>query len=31
MSQELQRIENFVIYQTETAKLNVEVYFQNDT
>ncbi|MGB1296246.1 MAG: virulence RhuM family protein [Flavobacteriales bacterium] len=31
MSQELQRIENFVIYQTETAKVNVEVYFQNDT
>lgn len=31
LSQELQRIENFVIYQTETAKVNVEVYFQNDT
>lgn len=28
---ELQRIENFVIYQTETGKVNVEVYFQNDT
>src|SRR5690554_1857891 len=31
MSQELQRIENFVIYQTETAKVNVEVYLHNDT
>lgn len=31
MSKELQRIENFVIYQTETGKVNVEVYFQNDT
>jgi hypothetical protein len=28
---ELQRIENFVIYQTETAKVNVEVYFAHDT
>lgn len=28
---ELQRIENFVIYQTETGKVNIEVYFQNDT
>lgn len=28
---ELQRIENFVIYQTEKGKVNVEVYFQNDT
>ena len=28
---ELQRIENFVIFQTETGKVNVEVYFQNDT
>ena len=28
---ELQRIENFVIYQTETGKVNVEVYFENDT
>lgn len=31
MSQELQRIENFVIYQTETGKVNVEVYFQDET
>jgi len=31
MSYKLQRIENFVIYQTETAKVNVEAYFQNDT
>ena len=31
MNQELQRIENFVIYQTEYGKANVEVYFQNDT
>lgn len=31
MSDKLQRIKNFVIYQTETAKVNVEVYFQNDT
>ncbi len=28
---ELQKIENFVIFQTETGKVNVEVYFQNDT
>lgn len=31
MSDKLQRIENFVIYQTETGKVNVEVYFQEDT
>lgn len=31
MGKELQRIENFVIYQTETGKVNVEVYFENDT
>lgn len=31
MSKDLQRIENFVIYQTETGKVNVEVYFQDDT
>lgn len=31
MSKELQRIKNFVIYQTETGKVNVEVYFQEDT
>ena len=28
---DLQHIENFVIYQTETGKVNVEVYFENDT
>jgi len=28
---ELQKIENFVIFQTATGKVNVEVYFQNDT
>ena len=28
---ELQHIENFVIYQTENGKVNVEVYFENDT
>lgn len=28
---ELRKIENFVIFQTETGKVNVEVYFQNDT
>ncbi len=27
----LKKIENFVIYQTATGKVNVEVYFQNDT
>lgn len=31
MSNELQRIENFVIYQTESGKVNVEVYFLDDT
>jgi len=31
MENQLQKIENFVIYQTETAKVNVEVYFANDT
>ena len=28
---DLQKIENFVIFQTETGKVNVEVFFQNDT
>jgi hypothetical protein len=28
---EIQKIENFVIFQTATGKVNVEVYFQNDT
>ncbi len=28
---EIQKIENFVIFQTKTGKVNVEVYFQNDT
>ncbi len=31
MANELQKIENFVIFQTEKGKVNVEVYFQNDT
>ena len=31
MSEELKRIENFVIYQTESGKVNVEVYFEHDT
>ncbi len=31
MTNELQKIENFVIFQTEKGKVNVEVYFQNDT
>jgi hypothetical protein len=26
-----QKIQNFVIFQTETGKVNVEVFFQNDT
>ena len=29
--QDLQHIENFVIYQTDKGKVNVEVYFQEDT
>lgn len=28
---ELQKIDNFVIFQTETGKVNIEVYFSNDT
>ena len=28
---DLQKIENFVIFQTETGKVNVEVFFRNDT
>lgn len=28
---ELQKIENFVIFQTDSGKINVEVYFQNGT
>lgn len=31
MNKELRRIENFVIYQTKTGKVNVEVYFLEDT
>lgn len=31
MEKELQKIENFVIFQTETGKVNVEVFYQNDT
>ena len=27
----LQKIENFVIFQTEDGKVNIDVYFQNDT
>lgn len=30
-NQELQRIDNFVIFKTDTGKVNVEVYFQDDT
>ena len=28
---ELQKIENFVIFQTEDGKVNIDVYFQDDT
>ncbi len=28
---DLQKIENFVIFETNTGKVNVEVFFQNDT
>ena len=28
---DLQKIPNFVLFQTETGKVNVEVFFQNDT
>ena len=28
---EIKRLENFVIFQTEKGKVNVEVYFNNDT
>lgn len=31
ISNGLQKIENFVIFQTETGKVNVEVFFKNDT
>ncbi len=31
MSDKLQKIEHFVIFQTETGKVNIEVYFHNDT
>lgn len=30
-NQELQRIDNFVIFKTDTGKVNVEVYFRDDT
>jgi len=30
-NKDLQKIENFVIFQTESGKVNVEVYFQDDT
>ena len=30
-SQQLQEYSNFVIFQTETGKVNIEVFFQNDT
>ena len=26
-----EKLSNFVIFQTETGKVNIEVYFQNDT
>ncbi len=28
---QLQKFSNFVIFQTETGKVNIDVYFQNDT
>lgn len=31
MKNELQKIDNFVIFQTETAKVNIEVYFKDDS
>jgi len=31
MQNDLQKIDNFVIFQTETGKVNVEVFFQNDS
>ncbi|MDA3861721.1 MAG: virulence RhuM family protein [Melioribacteraceae bacterium] len=31
MDKGIKKIENFVIFQTETGKVNVEVYFQDDT
>ncbi len=31
MDKKLIKIKNFIIYQTLTSKINIEVYFQNDT
>ena len=31
MKNELQKIDNFVIFKTKTAKVNIEVYFKDDT
>ena len=31
MKNELQKIDNFVIFKTATAKVNIEVYFKDDT
>ena len=28
---ELQQFSNFVIFQTENGKVNIDVFFQNDT
>ncbi|MFK5890202.1 MAG: hypothetical protein QM486_05680 [Flavobacteriaceae bacterium] len=30
-SNELQQFENFVIFQTENGKVNIDVYFQDET
>ena len=30
-NQPLEKLSNFVIFQTDTAKVNIEVFFQNDT
>jgi len=31
MSNDLEKFSNFVIFKTETAKVNVEVFFKDDT
>ena len=31
MKGEFQKIDNFVLYQTATGKVNIEVYFKEDT
>ena len=30
-NEDLQKFSNFVIFQTESGKVNIDVYFQNDT